>query len=131
VIRNFYQLALQREDSVNMDDYRYPGPKPFTREQGILMLADSVEATVRSKAQHGKLLHTRADDHAKAQARAAGRMTLEEMVGSIIDERLQSGQLDNTPLTLQDIALIKQSFVTSLQGIYHPRADYAPQIVKA
>jgi putative nucleotidyltransferase with HDIG domain len=131
VIRNFYQIALQREDSVNVEDYRYPGPRPFTREQGILMLADSVEATVRSKAQHGKLLHARANEQERAQARPDGRMTLEDLVGSIIEERLRSGQLDETPLTLRDLAQIKQAFVTSLQGIYHPRADYAPQIVRA
>ena len=130
VIRNFYQIALQREDSVNVEDYRYPGPRPSTREQGILMLADSVEATVRSKAQHGKLLHTRADEHERLQARADGRQTLEDLVGSIIEERLRSGQLDDTPLTLRDLAQIKQAFVTSLQGIYHPRADYAPQLLR-
>jgi putative nucleotidyltransferase with HDIG domain len=131
VIRNFYQIALQREDSVNVEDYRYPGPRPFTREQGILMLADSVEATVRSKAQHGKLLHARAGEQERAQARGEGRLTLEDLVGSIIEERLRSGQLDETPLTLRDLAQIKQAFVTSLQGIYHPRADYAPSLVKA
>ena len=94
------------------------------------MLADSVEATVRSKAQNGKLLTSRASEEERNQERSNGRQTLEELVGSIIDERIRSGQLDDTPLTLREYSLIKQAFVTSLQGIYHPRADYAPQIVK-
>jgi len=94
------------------------------------MLADSVEATVRSKAQHGKLLPARASEQERQSARTSGRMTLEDLVGSIIDERIRSGQLDDTPLTLRDFTLIKQAFVTSLQGIYHPRAEYAPQLLK-
>ncbi len=130
VIRNFYQLALQREDSVNVEDFRYPGPRPYTREQGILMLADSVEATVRSKAQNGKLLHAKASEEERQKARASGSMTLEDLVNSIVDERIRSGQLDDTPLTLQDFSLIKKAFVTSLQGIYHPRVDYAQPIIK-
>lgn len=129
-ISHFYQLALQQEDSVDIDDFRYPGPKPQTREQAILMLADSVEATVRSKSQSGKLISSR---HAETNGNGNGRnggQTLEELVRSIIDERVRSGQLDESPITLHDIARIRQAFVNSLQGIYHPRTDYTPQIVK-
>ncbi|MEM8534419.1 MAG: HDIG domain-containing metalloprotein [Chloroflexota bacterium] len=129
-ISHFYQLALQQEDSVNIDDFRYPGPKPQTREQAVLMLADSVEATVRSKSQSGKLISSR---HAETNGNGNGRnggQTLEELVRSIIDERVRSGQLDESPITLHDIACIRQAFVNSLQGIYHPRTDYTPQIVK-
>jgi cyclic-di-AMP phosphodiesterase PgpH len=130
VIRHFYQLALQLQDSVNIDDYRYPGPKPRTREQGILMLADSVEATVRSKAQNGKILSTR-DEHANGNGRGHnGLQTLEELVTSIIDERIHSGQLDECDLMVKDIARIRQAFISTLQGIYHPRVDYTPQVVK-
>jgi putative nucleotidyltransferase with HDIG domain len=130
VIKHFYRLALQQEDSVNVDDYRYPGPRPRTREQAIMMLADSVEATVRSKAQNGKIASAR-DDQPNGNGRGQnGLQTLEELVTSIIDERIQSGQLDESPLTLQDIARIRQAFLNTLQGIYHPRVDYAPQLVK-
>lgn len=128
VIQHFYQLALQQEDTVDVDDFRYPGPLPWTREQGILMLADSVEATVRSKAQNGKLLPKGASGNGRAQG---GAQTLDGLVNSIIDDRLHAGQLDNTPLTLRDIVQIREAFITSLQGIYHPRVDYAPQLVKA
>jgi putative nucleotidyltransferase with HDIG domain len=131
VIKHFYQLALQQQDSVNIDDYRYPGPRPRTREQGIMMLADSVEATVRSKAQNGKIISAR-DEHANGNGRGQGGMqTLEELVTSIIDERIRSGQLDECDLMIQDIARIRQVFVTTLQGIYHPRVDYTPQVGKA
>jgi putative nucleotidyltransferase with HDIG domain len=130
VIKHFYQLALQQQDTVEVDDYRYPGPKPQTREQAIMMLADSVEATVRAKAQHGKIASVR-DDLSNGNGRGQnGQQTLEELVNLIIDERVHSGQLDESNLTLQDVARIRQAFVNSLQGIYHPRVDYTPQIVK-
>lgn len=127
LVGHFYQLALRQEDSVNIEDFRYPGPKPWTREQGILMLSDSVEATVRAKAQHSKLVSSRAKEEGQI---GAGEQTIEDLVGSIIDERLRSGQLDNTSLTLRDLVLIRQTFVTSLQSIYHPRTEYVRQRVR-
>lgn len=125
VIKHFYQMALQQEDSVDVAAFSYPGPKPQTREQALLMLADTVEATVRSKSQHGKLLSAR-----QAGSSSNGAQTLEDMVSSIIDERIRSGQLDESPLTLQDIARIRSAFINTLQGIYHPRVEYAPQLIK-
>lgn len=129
LIKHFYQQALQQQDSVDIDDFRYPGPRPQTREQGILMLADSVEATVRSKAQNGKLLTGRSDD-ASRNGSSAGAQTLEDLVQSIIETRVREGELDESPLTMRELALIKQAFVTSLQSIYHPRVDYTPQVVR-
>jgi cyclic-di-AMP phosphodiesterase PgpH len=130
LIKHFYRLALQREDTVNVDDYRYPGPKPQTREQAIMMLSDSVEAIVRSMAQNGKIASAR-QDHATGNGHTqSGRQTLEEIVSSIIDERIASGELDESDLTLRDVARIRQAFVNTLQGIFHPRVNYAPQIVK-
>jgi membrane-associated HD superfamily phosphohydrolase len=125
VIKHFYQLALQRRDLVKIEDFRYPGPRPQTREQAILMLADTVEATVRAKIQHGKVISAR-----EGTPRTGDAQTLEELVSSIIEERIQSGQLDESPLTLQDLARIRQAFLTTLQGIYHPRVEYAPQVIK-
>jgi cyclic-di-AMP phosphodiesterase PgpH len=125
VIRQFYQQALQQQDSVDIRDFRYPGPRPQTREQAIMMLADSTEATVRSKAQHGKIVSARENGD-----RPDGSQTLEELVTSIIDERVRSGQLDECQLTLQDLALIRQAFLVTLQGIYHPRVDYAPAMTR-
>jgi putative nucleotidyltransferase with HDIG domain len=125
VIKYFYQRALQQHDSVNIEDYRYPGPRPRTREQGIMMLADSVEATVRSKFQAGSVISSREANNGDARGREHGK-TLEELVTAIIDERVRSGQLDECPLTLHDLARIRQAFITTLQGIYHPRVDYTP-----
>lgn len=129
LVGHFYQLALRQQDSVKIEDFRYPGPPPWTREQGILMLADSVEATVRAKVQHGKLAPS-TDTHGNGQA-SAGMQTIEQLVNSIIDDRVSSGQLDNTSLTLRDLIRIRQAFITSLKSIYHPRTEYAPRLVKA
>ena len=125
VIKYFYQRALQQHDTVNIEDYRYPGPRPRTREQGIMMLADSVEATVRSKFQAGSVISNREAHNGDSRIRDNGK-TLEELVTAIIDERVRSGQLDECPLTLHDLARIRQAFITTLQGIYHPRVDYTP-----
>lgn len=131
IIKHFYQLALQQQDTVNVDDFRYPGPRPRTREQAILMLADTVEATVRSKAQHGSIISAR-DVVANGNGRGGGgKQTLEELVNSIVDERIHSGQLDESPLTMEDVAKIRQAFISTLQGIYHPRVEYTPQLVKS
>jgi cyclic-di-AMP phosphodiesterase PgpH len=120
----FYQRALQEDETVNIDDFRYPGPKPQTREAGILMLADGVEATVRSKSQSGKLRSMRPEDEGKPAPNGNGTQSIAEVVEMIIDERVRSGQLSECPLTLRDIAIIKESFIKTLQGIYHPRVDY-------
>ncbi len=130
VLKHFYQQALQEQDSVDINDFRYPGPRPKTREQAILMLADSVEATVRSKAQNGKLLSAHSDEEARNGANG-GAQTLEDLVQSIIDLRVREGELDDAPLTMRELAQIRQVFVISLQSIYHPRTDYAPQVMKS
>jgi hypothetical protein len=124
LIKHFYQQALQEQDSVRETDFRYPGPRPRTREQAILMLADSVEATVRSKAQNGKLI---ANGEANRQG---GLQTLEELVQTIIEARVREGELDEASLTMHELAQIKQAFVVSLQSIYHPRVDYSPAAVR-
>jgi len=129
LIKHFYQQALQQQDSVNIEDFRYPGPKPRTREQAILMLADSVEATVRSKAQNGKLLPSRGDDVPRNGA-IAGAQSLEDLVQSIIDARVREGELDEAPLTMGELSVIRTVFVNSLQSIYHPRVDYAPAMMR-
>jgi len=126
LIKHFYQQALQDEDGVREADFRYPGPRPQTREQAVLMLADSVEATVRSKAQNGKLAPSRLDE----AGRQGGAQTLDELVQAIIETRVREGELDEAPLTMHELAQIKQAFVVSLQSIYHPRVDYAPAMVR-
>lgn len=86
-------------------DFRYPGPKPQTREAAIMMLADGVEAT------------TRAD-------RPTNTQEIRAIIDRIIEQRIHDGQLDQADITLRDIELIKQAFLEVLQGLYHPRVRY-------
>ncbi len=104
-----YNQALERAggdaSKVDIEKFRYPGPRPRSRETAILMLADSAEA--RSRAENP-------DSEEK----------LREIVRSVIERCEREGQLDNTQLTLHDLNLIAESFTTTLRGTYHPRIQY-------
>lgn len=119
LVSYFYQRALQENEDADIEAFRYPGPKPQTREAAIMMLADGVEATVRAKSQAGKLRSARNEQNGDG-----GGQTISEIVDQIVNERITAQQLDESPLTLRDIAVIKESFIQTLQGIYHPRVDY-------
>jgi putative nucleotidyltransferase with HDIG domain len=110
VMAYFYQKALETDShaSVNRDDFRYPGPRPRTREAAILMCADSVEAAVRSL-----------DDPAPAQIRA--------MVTRIVDSRAQEGELDVSGITLHELNVIKEKLIAMLSTIYNKRVAYPGQ----
>ena len=86
-------------------DYRYPGPKPQTRESGILMLADSVEAASRTLAD-------------------ASPARIQQLVQRIINNYFRDGQLDECSLTLRDLHRIARSFMDTLFAIRHERIDY-------
>ncbi|MBV9172897.1 MAG: HDIG domain-containing protein [Chloroflexi bacterium] len=104
----FYQQASERApDTVDAALFTYPGPRPQSREAAILMLADSTEAAARASRDHS-------------------REAIERLVERIIRQRLDEGQFDDCNLTLRDLTKIKQSFVTLLTGIYHPRIPYPP-----
>ncbi|WP_324717554.1 HDIG domain-containing protein [Carboxydochorda subterranea] len=107
LVRYFYMKAVQAEgaEKVNERDYRYPGPKPHTKETAIVMLADSVEASARSLTRP-----------------TPGR--IEGLVRKVIRERLLDGQLDESTLTLQELNDIGSAFVKILTGIYHARIEY-------
>ena len=92
-------------DEINPEDFSYKGPIPETKEAGIIMLADGVEASVRSINEPTK-----------------GK--IEEMINNIIKDRLDEGQLDNCDLTLRDINKIRKAFMKLLMGIYHQRIEY-------
>jgi hypothetical protein len=107
------ELANQSDDEtkleeINDQDYRYPGPKPQTRETGILMLADAVEASTRSL-----------DDPAPQKLEAA--------IDEIIKNRFAEGELDECPLTLKDLTKIKEAFLNALVGMHHTRVTYSGQ----
>ncbi|MNM29486.1 hypothetical protein D3C81_400270 [compost metagenome] len=103
----YYKMKNSPEggEEVKEADFRYPGPIPESKEAGIIMLADSVEAAVRSISEPTK-----------------GK--IEEMVNNIIKDKLHSGQLDNCDLTLKDLTKIRQCFLKVLSGIYHERIEY-------
>ena len=97
--------AQAAEASVDQSKYRHAGPKPQSKEAAILMLADGVEASVRSL--------TAQDEPA-----------IRTMVQRIIRERLEEGQFDECDLTLRDLELIREAFVQQLLGMYHRRIEY-------
>ncbi len=104
----FYQKARDLSDgeqTVSDSDFRYPGPRPQTKEAGIVMLADAVEATSKTLSE-------------PTAARIQG------MVQRIINNIFVDGQLDECELTLKDLHLIAESFNRVLNGIFHSRIDY-------
>ncbi len=112
LLRVFHQKALERAalrgETVSEDDYRYPGPKPSSRESGIIMLADSTEAATRAlKVPTPSEVRTR--------------------VGAVISGKLSDGQLSDCALTLADLAKIEEAFTRVLVlGVYHSRIEYPP-----
>ncbi len=141
-IRYFYMKAVALGEEVREEDFRYPGPKPQTKEAGVIMLADSTEAAVRAAAQSGKLDFAEEPRRAGANglsvvpgatvARPARQHSkLQELVAQVVDDRVKGGQLDECDLTLRDIDRIKTTFVQVLDGIYHPRIDYPPAATPA
>jgi putative nucleotidyltransferase with HDIG domain len=105
LVTYFYRKASLADPMTDAERFRYPGPKPQSKETAIIMLADSVEAVVRA-----------------AKDRSHGR--IDELVEGIISERVQEGQLDESDLTLRDLRTIADSFKSTLRGIYHPRIEY-------
>ena len=99
------EAAKGDERKLNREDFRYPGPKPGSRETALVMLADGCEARTRAE-------------------RPGTREELNDLVKDIIDQRLRAGQLDHTDLTMKDLYIIQASFVSTLRGIYHPRIKY-------
>ncbi len=110
VISYFYEKAkeLYGEENVNIEDYRYSGPKPDSKETAIVMLADACESTIRSL--------TDADPD-----------KIENVINNIISSRINDGQLDDAPLTFKDISKIKESFFNILVGQHHKRIKYPKQ----
>jgi cyclic-di-AMP phosphodiesterase PgpH len=108
----FFNKAKEQDKNgtVKVDDFRYPGPKPKTRECAIVMICDAVEAAVRSMARPTP-------------------NRVEGVIRKIIRDRLQDGQLDECDLTLQDLDAMVSAFMKTLKGIYHSRIEY-PDIDK-
>lgn len=105
----FYTKALEQadpdKDEIDESVYRYPGPKPQTKEGGIMMIADGVEAATRSLK-----THTEGAIRARVQA--------------IVNRVVSDGQLEECPLTLKDLHTVSETFVQVLLGIHHHRIEY-------
>lgn len=106
----FYEKAkkLYGDEKVNVNDYKYPGPKPNAKETAIIMLADGCESAVRAIEE---------PDAAK----------VENVIDNIIQSRIDDGQLDESPLTFSDIKKIKEAFINILLGQHHKRIRYPKQ----
>jgi len=109
ITRYQYTRALEEagmdKEAVDMDKFRYPGPRPSTREIALLMLADTCEARERAE-------------------RPKGEDELLELIKSVVKDKQDIGELDETQLTMQDLEQIIDSFSSSLRGVYHPRIQY-------
>jgi cyclic-di-AMP phosphodiesterase PgpH len=121
LVKYFYNQALNAGEDVDEAEFRYPGPKPQTKEAGIILLADGVEATVRSMSQSGSLYEEAVDEEAGGTVRQS---KLDGIVEGIIRDRIEDGQLDECDLTIKQIEEIRQIFVSILEGVYHPRIEY-------
>ncbi|MEI8011752.1 MAG: HDIG domain-containing metalloprotein [Candidatus Omnitrophota bacterium] len=107
LIYYFYQKAITEDetDSVQEENYRYPGPKPQTKEAAIIMLADSVEGATRSL-----------DEHTPAR--------ISDLVRKVVNNKFIDGQLDACNLTLREIEAISGVFSRELSAMYHARVKY-------
>ncbi len=108
IMRYFYEKEKQINPNISKEDFRHIGEKPSSRETVILMFADSLEAACRARFQY--------ED--------ADEEKIANLVTEIFDEKINDGQLDNAPITFQDLETIKQSFQASLEGLYHQRVLY-------
>jgi len=113
LISFFYHKAAENEKAENLNkaDFSYEGPKPQSKEAAIVMLADSVEAGVRS-----------------LKNPTPGRM--EAFVRKVIKDKLEEGQLEESDLTFRELDTIVQAFLRVLNGIFHSRIEYPDQVLK-
>lgn len=114
VMAFFYQKALETDShaSVNRDDFRYPGPRPRSRETAILMCADTVEAAARS-------LKDPSPEHIRA------------LVMRMVELRAQEGELDDSGITLHDMGVIKERLIAMLTTVHQRRVAYPGQEIES
>jgi len=108
VIRYFYEKAKEDDSLKSMlqeDQFRYEGPLPSSKETGILLLADGIEAASRAM---------KNPTYSK----------LENLVNRMVDDRVSEGQLSHCPLTFRHLQVIKETFLNILVGVYHSRVEY-------
>ena len=104
-IELFYKKALAMASSIDEDTFRYPGPKPKTKESALVMLADTVEAAARSE-------------------KNITVMKLRKILKDNIEKKFNDGQLDDCPINRQNLEQVKTAFLSILTGVFHPRVEY-------
>lgn len=111
LVRHFYNTTCNEEGETNVDadDFRYPGPKPSTKETAICLMADGLEAAVRANPD-------------KSHERIA------QTVKKMLDDITRDGQLDESGLTFAEVKLIEESFIATLKSIHHSRPVYASKV---
>jgi putative nucleotidyltransferase with HDIG domain len=114
LVKYFYHQALEQADDpaqVDEADFRYPGPKPQSKETAIVMLADSCEAAVRAD-------------------RPTSTEEIDQVVHHVIIDKVSSGELDECDLTIHDLDQIRSAFVEMLTGAFHPRVKYPEEVTE-
>ena len=103
----FYAKEMERHPDGNFDKsvFRYPGPRPYSRETAVVMIVDTVEAACRSMKSHG-------------------REETDAMIDRLIDGKIREGQLDNCPLSYGDVAKIRSFLKAKMMSIDHVRVEY-------
>ncbi len=105
LVAYFYRRAAEVNPGIDPELFRYPGPRPRSREAALVMLADGCEATVRASA-----------DHSPERIR--------EIIEGLVRERIEEGQFDDCPISLRDLRVTGDSFVSALAAVFHPRVEY-------
>ena len=114
LVKYFYYTlknSSENPDEIREEDFRYPGPKPQSKEAAIIMMADSVEAAVRS-------------------IQEPTLEKIEDMVNNIVKDKMNSNQLNECDLTFRELEVIKACFLRVLKGIYHHRIEYPTEKIK-
>jgi len=105
IIRYFYEKAAKAAGGADKQAYQYPGPKPQSKEAALVMIADIVESTAKSK-------------------EIASEADITKIIDDTINHLISEKQLDETPITLKDLSIIKSSFIPIFESIYRKRLDY-------
>lgn len=105
LVRYFYVQAKESNPNIDENLFRYPGPKPQTKEAMIIMLADSVEAASRTMKEHTQ-------------------SAIESLVDRIVDGKLEEGQFDESNITVSELRLVRRALVHSVASMYHTRIEY-------
>ncbi|WP_156298940.1 HD family phosphohydrolase [Streptobacillus canis] len=105
LVQYFYYKALENKEAVIESDFRYEGPKPTTKESGIIMMADTIEAAVRANADKST-------------------ENIEKVVRYLIKSKFEDGQLSQCDMTMEEIEKVTKAFLNIIRGIYHERIQY-------